>query len=61
VKNTVLDAVKEGFRVTVVEDAIRGIDVKPGDSERAIDEMRRACADLVRSAELLERATAQRA
>ena len=61
VKNTVLDAVKEGFRVTVVEDAIRGIDVKPGDSERAIDEMRRAGADLVRSAELLERATAQRA
>jgi nicotinamidase/pyrazinamidase len=52
VKNTVLDAVREGFGVTVVEDAIRGIDVKPGDSERAIEEMRRAGADLVSSEEL---------
>jgi nicotinamidase/pyrazinamidase len=60
VKNTVLDAVREGFDVTVVTDAIRGIDVKPGDSERAIDEMRRAGADLVTSAELLERAPAHR-
>ena len=49
VKNTVLDAVREGFGVTVIEDAIRGIDVKPGDSERAIEEMRRAGADLVTS------------
>jgi nicotinamidase/pyrazinamidase len=49
VKNTVLDAVREGFAVTVVEDAIRGIDVKPGDSERAIEEMRRAGAELVTS------------
>jgi nicotinamidase/pyrazinamidase len=53
VKNTVLDAVREGFDVTVVTDAIRGIDVKPGDSERAIQEMRRAGADLVTSDELL--------
>jgi nicotinamidase/pyrazinamidase len=60
VKNTVLDAVREGFGVTVVEDAIRGIDVKPGDSERAIEEMRRAGADLVTSSQLLERAPAQR-
>jgi nicotinamidase/pyrazinamidase len=56
VKNTVLDAVREGFDVTVVTDAIRGIDVKPGDSERAIEEMRRAGAELVTSEELLQRA-----
>jgi nicotinamidase/pyrazinamidase len=49
VKNTVLDAEREGFEVTVVEDAIRGIDVKPGDSERAVEEMRRAGADIVTS------------
>ncbi len=55
-KNTVLDAVREGFDVTVIEDAIRGIDVKPGDSERAIEEMRRAGAELVTSDELLQRA-----
>jgi nicotinamidase/pyrazinamidase len=54
VKNTVLDAVREGFEVTVVEDAIRGIDVKPGDSERAIEVMRNAGADMVSSAELLQ-------
>jgi nicotinamidase/pyrazinamidase len=60
VKNTVLDAEREGFEVTVVEDAIRGIDVKPGDSERAIEEMRRAGAELVTSAALLERSPAQR-
>jgi nicotinamidase/pyrazinamidase len=52
VKNTVLDAVREGFAVTVIEDATRGIDVKPGDSERAIEEMRRAGADLVTSEQL---------
>jgi nicotinamidase/pyrazinamidase len=49
VKNTVLDAVREGFGVTVVEDAIRGIDVQPGDSERAIEEMKAAGAELVSS------------
>jgi nicotinamidase/pyrazinamidase len=53
VKNTVLDAVREGFGVTVVGDAIRGIDVKPGDSERAIEEMRAAGADFVTSSEVL--------
>ena len=30
VKNTVLDAVELGFGVTVVEDAVRGIEVEPG-------------------------------
>ncbi len=56
VKNTVLDAVREGFDVTVVTDAIRGIDVKPGDSERALEEMRRVGAELVTSEDLLQRA-----
>ena len=35
VKNTVLDARRLGLDVTVVVDAIRGIDVERGDSERA--------------------------
>jgi nicotinamidase/pyrazinamidase len=50
VKNTVLDALREGFDVTVVEDAIRGVEVEPGDSERAIAEMKAAGAELERSA-----------
>jgi nicotinamidase/pyrazinamidase len=60
VKNTVLDAVREGFGVTVVGDAIRGIDVKPGDSQRAIEEMRAAGADFVTSGELLAAGRAAR-
>ncbi len=52
VKNSVLDALRSAFDVTVVEDAIRGVDVKPGDSERAIEEMKAAGADFVPSEEL---------
>lgn len=39
VKSTTLDTLKEGFRVRVLVDAIRGVEVKPGDSERALAEM----------------------
>jgi nicotinamidase/pyrazinamidase len=49
VKHSVLDALRLGFDVTVVEDAIRGVDVNPGDSERAIEEMKAAGADFERS------------
>ncbi len=53
VKHTVLDARARGFGVTVVEDAIRGIEVKPGDIERALEEMRAAGAGFMTSEELL--------
>ena len=53
VKNTVLDAMREGFDVTVVEDAIRGVDVNEGDSRRALDEMRQAGAALTSSQQVL--------
>ena len=39
VKQTVLDACKLGFRVVVLEDAVRGIDVEAGDSQKALSEM----------------------
>jgi nicotinamidase/pyrazinamidase len=52
VKNTVLDALEEGFQVTVVTDAVRGIDAKPGDSERALKEMRNAGAAAITSSTL---------
>ncbi len=39
VKATVLDAVKEGFRAVLLLDAIRGVDARAGDSDRAIGEM----------------------
>jgi nicotinamidase/pyrazinamidase len=47
VKNTVLDALKEGFRVKALEDAMRAVEVNPGDGERAIEEMRAAGAEIV--------------
>jgi nicotinamidase/pyrazinamidase len=42
VKNTALDALREGFQVTVDALAVRGVEVAPGDSERALAEVRAA-------------------
>ena len=42
VKFTALDAATEGFRVTLIEDACRGVNLQPHDVSRAIDEMRAA-------------------
>lgn len=39
VKSTVLDALKAGFEVMILEDAVRGIDAVPGDVEGAMREM----------------------
>ena len=50
VKHTVLDGLKEGFKVVLLEDAIRGVDLQPGDSERAIAEMVRAGVERNREA-----------
>ena len=47
VKNTVLDALKNGFKVKAVEDAMRPVELQPGDGERAIDEMRTAGAEIM--------------
>lgn len=44
VKNTVLDALKAGFEVTVLSDAIAGVDITPGDSQKALEEMQQAGA-----------------
>jgi nicotinamidase/pyrazinamidase len=46
VKETAADALREGLRVTVDRAGIRGIDVQPGDSERALDELRAAGATI---------------
>jgi nicotinamidase/pyrazinamidase len=46
VKNTALDALRDGFNVTVDSTASRGVDVHPGDSERALDELRGAGASI---------------
>lgn len=53
VKFTALDALRLGFRTTVVEDACRGVEVNAGDTARAVEEMREAGARIVGSVELL--------
>jgi nicotinamidase/pyrazinamidase len=53
VRASAIDAAKEGFDTTVVTDAIRAVDVEPGDGERAIGEMKEAGAKLATSEELL--------
>ena len=47
VKNTVLDALREGFRVRAVSEAMRAVNLRPGDDRRALEEMRAAGAEIV--------------
>jgi len=47
VKNTVLDALKQGYKVKAVEEAMRPVELRPGDGERAIAEMRAAGAEII--------------
>jgi nicotinamidase/pyrazinamidase len=49
VKFTALDARQLGFNVWLIEDACRGVNLKPGDSADAIAEMRSAGVRVVRS------------
>ena len=44
VKETAADALRHGLRVAIDREGIRGIDVEPGDSERALEELRAAGA-----------------
>ena len=48
VKNTVLDARKEGFKVKVIEEAMRPVNIQPDDGAKAIAEMRAAGAEVTR-------------
>jgi nicotinamidase/pyrazinamidase len=47
VRASVLDALREGFEVSVVRDAVRAVDVRPGDGEQALREMQAAGAQVV--------------
>lgn len=49
VKFSALDAVKEGFTTHLIEDACRGVELKAGDVQRAIDEMRQAGVSIERA------------
>ena len=47
VKNTVLDALREGFKVKALTEAMRAVNLQPGDDARALEEMRAAGAEIV--------------
>lgn len=49
VKATALDARSLGFGVTLLRDAVRGVNLRPGDSEAAIEAMRGAGVRIARS------------
>lgn len=49
VKQTTLDALRAGLHVTILTDAIAGIDAHAGDADRALSEMAHAGADLTTS------------
>ena len=46
VKATAIDATRLGFETRLLADAVRAVDLSPGDGERAIDEMRAAGVNL---------------
>ncbi len=53
VKFTALDARSLGFETHLIEDACRGVDLTPGDVDRAVEEMRATGVHVLNSRELL--------
>jgi nicotinamidase/pyrazinamidase len=47
VKHTVLDGIKQGFQAVLIGDGVRGVDLNPNDSDRALQEMSAAGAIIV--------------
>jgi nicotinamidase/pyrazinamidase len=53
VKYTVLDALSLGFKTWLVEDASRGVNIRPGDVAQAVADMRAAGAEVAQSADIV--------
>jgi len=56
VKFTALDAVAQGFQTYLISDACRGVNLQPGDVDRAIDEMKQAGIHIIDSGKIPETA-----
>jgi len=52
VKASCLDGLLHHWKVFILNDAIRGVDIHPGDSDKAIEEMRRSGAIMINFEEL---------
>lgn len=55
VKFTALDALDLGFKTHLIENACRGVNLQPGDVQRAIEEMRAAGVAIITADEILKR------
>jgi nicotinamidase/pyrazinamidase len=53
VRASTIDASKLGFDTTVITDAIRAVEVNPGDGERALEEMKEAGAKVATADQVL--------
>ncbi len=53
VKYSVLDALNEGFETYLIEDATKGVNLSPQDSERAITEMSKAGSEVIKSSSII--------
>jgi nicotinamidase/pyrazinamidase len=53
VKHTILDGLKHGFNVTLLRDSVRGVELAPGDSMRAVEEMVGAGANILENVDAL--------
>ena len=54
VKFTALDAAQMGFKTQLIEDASRGVNLRPGDVKNAIEDMKHAGIRIVQSADLVK-------
>jgi nicotinamidase/pyrazinamidase len=52
VKFTALDAIAVGFDVRLMQDGCRGVELSPGDVDRALEEMRRSGVKMVASGDV---------
>lgn len=52
VKFTALDAIAAGFDVYLIQDGCRGVELKFGDVDQAVEEMRRGGAEMISSTEV---------
>lgn len=54
VRASTLAALENGFQAVAIQDAMAAVSVKPGDGQRALDEMRAAGAQLASTADVLQ-------
>lgn len=53
VKYSCLDAIHAGFKVHIIEDACRGVELQPGDVQRAMEQMREEGVKIIQSDAIL--------